>query len=176
METSTRDWKWVLFKGIIYLILGIVAMVVPKLFTLSVELVVGWLFLIGGVIQGVRAFQRRKTGDFASTLLLAAIYIVAGLFLLLDPSAGRITLTVLLIAFFIIEGLAKLLLSFQLRKLPFWGWLLFSGLVSLAIAGLIIAGWPSTTKWVLGFLVGINLVVLGISEISMGLGLHRHQQ
>jgi uncharacterized membrane protein HdeD (DUF308 family) len=167
------DQKTHFVKGIIYLILGIVAIVLPHLFTVALEMLIGWLFVIGGVIQLVRAVQPHAEGNYALSIFLGAIYLIGGILLLTSPKAGVLTLTVLLTAFFIVEGITKLLLCWSLRHVSAWPWFLFSGLISLGLATLVIIGWPSTARWFIGLLVGVNLAILGLSEIAVSFAIRR---
>ena len=89
-----------------------------------------------------------------------------GLFLIFRPLQGAVTLTILLVAFFVVEGVAAVLISLEFRKhLRNWSWTLFSGVVNLILAFLIWQGWPSTAAWVIGLLVGINMLFVGLSLV-----------
>ncbi len=156
-----------LFEGIVFLILGILAICLPGIFTLGFELLIGWLFLIGGVIQLVRTFQTKSIPNFVWTILSAIVYLVVGGLLLWYPLRGVLTLTFLLALFFLIQGIFQIISSFTLRPMRNWGWTLFSGIVSVIIAAIIWSGWPGTAVWVLGLLVGINLLFAGLSMILL---------
>lgn len=157
-------------EGIIFIILGILAIAMPKLSTLSVELLLGWLFIIGGIVQFVRTFQFHKAGEIVWSVISAIVYVAAGIILLAYPLTGVLTLTLLLVLFFLIEGIAKLILSFEMRSFGNWAWLLFSGIISVILAALIWSGWPGTATWVIGLLVGINLLFLGFTQVFLGIG------
>lgn len=168
METLRPYRSVLIIEGIIFAILGCLAIALPQLFTVAIELIVGWLFIIAGVILFFRAFQWREEGVFWPTLISAILNLVIGILLVIYPVAGVLSLTMLLIAFFILDGISKLFLSFQLKPIKNWGWLLISGLLSLALAVLLIAGWPGTAAWAIGLLVGINMLFSGISLIAFG--------
>lgn len=168
METL-RPYRGVLiFEGIIFAILGCLAIALPQLFTIAIELIIGWLFIIAGIFLFFRAFKWREEEGFWPTLLSSIFNLVIGILLLFYPVAGVLSLTMLLIAFFILDGVSKLFLSFQLKPVKNWGWLLVSGVLSLALAILLIAGWPGTAAWAIGLLVGINMLFSGISLIAFG--------
>lgn len=158
MELFQKYRGALIVEGIIFIILGILAIAMPKLSTLSVELLIGWLFIIGGIVQFVRTFQFHKAGEIIWSLISVIVYLAAGVILLAYPLTGVLTLTLLLALFFLIEGIAKLVLSFEMRSFGNWGWLLFSGIISIILAALIWSGWPGTAAWVIGLLVGINLL------------------
>jgi len=171
--TSVIHAHWVLFlvEGIILVLLGIAAIVVPPLATLAFEIIIGWLFLISGIVGLVTTFWMRQVPGFWWSLLSAAIAIAAGIVLLLWPISGTLSLTLVLIVFFVIEGIASIMYAIEHRNqlTGRWGWMLASGIVDLILAGIIFAGLPGTAAWALGLLVGINLVFGGTAMIGMAL-------
>lgn len=154
-----------LIQGIIMIILGLVAVAIPQIATIGVELVVGWLFVIGGIVRLVATFQSRGAPGFWWSVLTAILAIVVGVILLANPIAGVLTLTMVLIAMFVIEGIFQIIAGFEYRRAEAgsWFWLILSGVVDLVLAVLIIAGWPGTAAWAIGLLVGINLLFAGIA-------------
>jgi uncharacterized membrane protein HdeD (DUF308 family) len=166
-----EHWKSFLIEGIILVILGIAAIIVPQIATLTITLLVGWLFLITGVIGLYTTFHMRNMPGFWWSLISAIISIAAGVVLLGWPISGVLSLTFVLIAFFVIEGIASIMFAFEHRaQLPGrWGWMLVSGIVDLILAGLIFAGLPSSAGWAIGLLVGINLVFGGTAIIALAL-------
>jgi uncharacterized membrane protein HdeD (DUF308 family) len=172
ITTSTQE-HWVLFlvEGIILVILGLAAIVVPPLATLAVAIFLGWLFLISGVVGLVTTFWMRHAPGFWWSLLSAVLGIVAGIVLIGWPVSGAISLTLVLIVFFIVEGVASIMFALEHRRelSGRWGWMLASGIVDLILAGIIFAGLPLSAAWALGLLVGINLVFGGSALIAMAL-------
>jgi uncharacterized membrane protein HdeD (DUF308 family) len=168
---SAIHMHWVLFlsEGIILVLLGIAAIVLPQVATLTFELVIGWLFLIAGVVGLVTTFWMRHAPGFWWSLLSAIIAIVAGILLLLWPTTGMLSVTLVLIAFFVIEGIATIMFAIEHRNqlTGRWGWMLTSGIIDLVLAGIILAGLPGTAEWALGLLVGINMVFGGAAMIGM---------
>jgi uncharacterized membrane protein HdeD (DUF308 family) len=172
MNTINRFRSIFLIEGILFIILGLLAIIFPGIFTLGLELFLGWLFLIGGLIQAYRAFTLRHTEGVLGSALSAAFSIILGLLLLLYPISGIISLTVLLMIYFILDGISKIIWGAQTRsRLTSWGWLIFSGLISLALAFIIWSGWPGTAFWVIGLLVGINMLFFGASLLGIGFAL-----
>lgn len=172
MESAVRT-HWVLFlaEGIILVILGLAAIVVPPVATLAVEIVIGWLFLISGVVGLFTTFWMRGAPGFWWALLSAVIGIAAGVVLLAWPISGTLSLTLVLIAFFVVEGIASIMYAIEHRNqlTGRWGWMLGSGIVDLILAIIIFAGLPGTAAWALGLLVGINLLFGGAAMIGMAL-------
>jgi uncharacterized membrane protein HdeD (DUF308 family) len=168
--TIHAHWKLFLAQGIVMMVLGFLAVAVPMLATLAVEIFVGWLFFVAGLFRAVWVWRSRQTPGFAWSLLTAVLAIVLGLLLILRPLAGVLTLTMVLVAFFVIEGIASIVAAIEHRQhLPSWGWVLFSGIIDLLLAYLIWAGWPSSASWAIGLLVGINMLFLGLSLVMTAL-------
>ena len=169
--TLHEHWKAYLFEGIVLLLLGAAAIVVPQIATLTVALLIGWLLLFSGIVGLITTFQMRSAPGFWWSLISAILAIAAGIVLLASPVGGAITLTFVLIAFFIIEGVASIMFALEHRRqLPgSWGVMLLSGIVDLLLAGMIFLGLPSSAEWAIGLLVGINMVFGGVALIAMAL-------
>lgn len=169
MEIIRHNRSYFIWEGIALILLGIFAVALPVLFSIGIELVIGWLFLIGGVAQAVRTFKAQHAPGFWWALASAVLYIIIGILLIAKPLAGVLSLAFLLSIFFFLEGIAQIIWSLKLRPFRAWGWLLFSGLISLAMAFIIWSGWPATGLWVIGLLVGINLIFFGFTQLFIGL-------
>lgn len=166
-----RHWKLYLAEGVLLLALGIVAVVVPPLATLAITILLGWLFLISGVMGLVTSFWMRAAPGFWWSLISAALAVLIGGMLLARPVTGAVSLTLLLIAFFAVEGVVSIMFALDHKRelSGKWGWMLISGIVDLVLAVIILAGLPGTSAWALGLLVGINMVFGGIALIAMAL-------
>jgi len=166
-----EHWKLFLIEGVILALLGVAAIAVPWIATLAFTLVLGWLFLISGIVGLVTTFWMRGMPGFWWSLFSAIIAIAAGIILLTSPVSGALSLTFVLIAFFVIEGILTIMYAIEHRNQLSgrWGWMLASGIVDLILAGIIFAGLPGTAAWALGLLVGINLVFGGTAMIGMAL-------
>jgi uncharacterized membrane protein HdeD (DUF308 family) len=164
---------WVLFliEGIVLLILGVVAILVPLIATLAFTILVGWLFLISGIVGLIATFWARNAPGFWWSLISAVIGVLAGLALLTSPVVGALSLTLVLVAFFIIEGIASIMYAVDHRRqlTSSWFWMLLSGVIDLILAAIILAGLPGTAVWALGLLVGINMLFGGAALIAMAL-------
>jgi uncharacterized membrane protein HdeD (DUF308 family) len=172
MVTSLNEhWRLFLVEGIILVILGLAAIIIPPIATLAVELLFGWLFLISGIAGAITTFMMRQAPGFWWSLVSAILAIAVGVVMLLWPLSGVLTLTLLLITFFIIEGAASIMFGLEHKRelSGRWGWMLASGIVDLILAAIILAGLPGTAAWALGLLVGINLVFGGTALIGMAL-------
>jgi uncharacterized membrane protein HdeD (DUF308 family) len=172
MVTSLHEhWRLFLIEGIILVVLGLAAIVIPPIATLAVELLFGWLFLISGIVGGITTFMMRQAPGFWWSLVSAILAIAVGVMLLLWPLSGVLTLTLVLVAFFIIEGVASIMFALEHKRelTGRWGWMLASGIIDLILAAVIIVGLPVTAAWALGLLVGINMVFGGTALIGMAL-------
>jgi uncharacterized membrane protein HdeD (DUF308 family) len=168
--TIHAHWKLFLAQGIVMMVLGFLAVVVPIVATLAVEILVGWLFFFAGIFRAIWVWRSRQTPGFAWSFLAAVLAIVLGVILIARPLAGVLTLTMVLAAFFVIEGIASIIGAIEHRQhLRSWGWVLFSGIVDLLLAYLIWAGWPSSADWAIGLLVGINMLFFGLSLVMTAL-------
>jgi uncharacterized membrane protein HdeD (DUF308 family) len=164
-------WGLFLFEGIMLVILGFAAIVLPEIATLAFTLVIGWLFLISGGVGLVTTFWMRNVPGFWWALVSAIVGIAAGIVLIRWPISGTVSLTLVLIAFFVAEGIATIMyaLEHKTQLSGRWGWMLASGVVDLVLAGIIFAGLPGTAAWALGLLVGINMLFGGTAMIGMAL-------
>ena len=172
VTTALRDHStFVLVEGIVLLILGLLAILLPPFATLAVTIVLGWLFLASGIVGLIMTFAARGVPGFWWSLLSAVLATAAGLVLLLQPVSAILSLTLLLIAFFVIEGVVSILYALEHRKelSGRWEWMLISGLVDLVLAAIIFTGLPGTAAWALGLLVGINMMFGGMALIAMAL-------
>jgi uncharacterized membrane protein HdeD (DUF308 family) len=164
---------WLLFviEGLVLLVLGALAIVVPPIATLGITIFIGWLLLISGVVGLVMTFAARHAPGFWWSLVSGLLGVAAGLVLLVWPVSGALSLTLVLTAFFIVEGVASIMYALDHRRQLSgrWGWMLFSGIVDLVLAAIIIAGFPGTALWALGTLVGVNMIFGGASLVGIGL-------
>jgi uncharacterized membrane protein HdeD (DUF308 family) len=164
-------WRAFLIEGIVLLILGLFAIVIPVVATIAVAVFIGWVLLVSGIVGLISTFRMRNAPGFGWSLLSAVIAIAAGVILLAWPLSGVLSLTLILTAFLTIEGVASIMMALTHRRgfSARWALLLVSGLVDLFLAALILLGLPGTAAWAIGLLVGINLVFGGSALISMAL-------
>jgi uncharacterized membrane protein HdeD (DUF308 family) len=164
-------WRLFLTEGIILFVLGVLAIVVPPIATIAVEILIGWLLLVSGVVGLIATLRARSAPGFVWSLVSAILGIVAGIVLLAWPLSGALSLTLILTVFLVLEGVVSILYAFEHKRelSGRWGAMLFSGIVDLILAGIIFAGLPGTAAWAIGLLVGINLVFGGSALIAMAL-------
>ncbi len=170
-KSLAEHWRLFLAEGIVLLVLGAAAIIIPPLAGLATTIILGWLFLIGGIVGLVTTFGAHQAPGYGWALLSAIVALLAGIVLLWNPWQGLATLTYVLIAFFLIDGILIIILALQHRRelTGRWEWMMIGGILDLVLAVIIIAGLPGTLAWALGLLVGIDLLWGGMSLIAMAL-------
>lgn len=165
-------WRFFLLEGIVLVILGSLAIIVPAIASLALEIFIGWLLLAGGAMGLAGTLFGHRVPGFWWSMLSAVLAIVAGGLLVWSPIGGVLSLTFLLSVYFLVDGFASIMFAIDHRRhySKTWGWLLASGVFDLLLAGLIILGLPGTAAWVIGLVVGIDLVFGGWSLIAVALG------
>ena len=172
LARSLREhWGLFLAEGVILVVLGLLAVAIPPLATIAVTIVIGWLFLVSGVLGLITTFWARHAPGFWWSLVSALLAIVVGVMMLASPLGGAVSLTLLLISFFLVEGVVSIMYAIEHRQSLSgrWGWMLASGIVDLVLAAVVLAGLPGTAAWAIGLLVGINMVFGGTALIMMAL-------
>lgn len=169
LEYLHKHWKLFFAEGVFFVILGTLAIVIPQIFTLGIILFLGWLLLVGGIFQIIRAISIFNMPGVSIWFIIGLLQIVVGYILVTEPVQGSLTITMMLTLFFAVEGLAKIYFALMMRPLSQWGWVFFSGMTALFLAIVVWVGWPQTGLWVLGLLIGVNMVFLGWSLIKISL-------
>ena len=164
-ETMRTYWVLFLVHGVIMMILGVLAVIWPQITTVAVDVYVGWMFLLSGIVGLVTMFLAPSIPAFLWSLLTAALSLIVGVLLLWHPIQGVVSLTLVLIAFFIVEGIFQIAAAIRYRDAfsGSWGWMVMSGIADLVLAWLIISGWPGTASWAIGLIVGVNLFTSGLA-------------
>lgn len=176
LPQNIRDhWRIFLIEGIILILLGIGAVLVPVVASLAVAIFLGWLFLIGGIVGAVTSLSRPNAPGFWWALLSAVVTIIAGFLLIGWPVAGVVSLTVVLAAYLVLEGIACMAFAFSHRghMTRGWGWLFTNGVIDLIMAGIIIWLLPVAAFWALGIIIGIDFIFGGSSLIGMAFAAKR---
>ena len=155
---SVKIWGWVV------LIAGILALASPLVSGITIAIMVGALMMIAGITRLFDAFQ----GGGVWSGLLGIISAIAGLVMLIHPVLGLASMTMVLIVYFMVLGVSEIVGAFKLRPAPGWGFLLFSGLVSVLLSYMISNQWPLSGAWAVGVLVGVQLIFSGITMITLG--------
>lgn len=172
--TSIRaGWGWFVALGVAFVLLGAVALGNMLLSTVVTALYVGVMMVIGGLVQVVHAFQLRTWGRFLFWLLAGVLYVVAGGLVISQPLLAAGIITLMIGVALVIGGAFRIFAAFGGRGTSGWGWLLFSGVISLLLGIEIIAGWPVNSVFILGLFLGIDLIINGVATALFGLSLRK---
>jgi len=164
---------WTIALGVLLIILGLLALMLPFIAGVAVAVMLGWLLIIGGIAHLVVAWHLRHAGGLVWEILIGLVYIIAGVYLLAHPVAGLIALTAFLGAYLLIKGIFELIMWFRIRHVRGSGWVLFDAIVSLLLSALIWMHLPYSATWVIGTLVGFGILFSGISRLVLGMHARR---
>jgi uncharacterized membrane protein HdeD (DUF308 family) len=165
---------WIVALGVVYVIAGLIALSSVVFATKVTVFVVGIMMLISGVAEVINAFQFKSWGKFLLWLLLGLLYIVAGLVTFENPLLAAAILTLLLGVALFVSGVMRIILAFSMREGVSWTWVVLSGVVTLLLGLIILVHWPVSSLFVLGVLLGVDLLIIGIGWIFVGFGLKSH--
>lgn len=165
---------WIVALGVVYVIAGLIALSSVVFATRVTVFVVGIMMLISGIAEVINSFQFKSWGKFLVWLLLGALYIVAGLVTFENPLLAAAVLTLLLGVALLVSGVMRIILAFSMREGMSWAWVALSGVVTLLLGLIILVHWPVSSLFVLGVLLGVDLLIIGIGWIFIGFGLKSH--
>ena len=154
--------------GALLAVLGVLAMMAPLISGIAVTVLVGILMIAGGLMQTFFAFKAESFGKGVLVFLFGGLGVVAGVIILMTPQTSLAFLTMLVAAFFVASGITDIVLGFKKKPEEGWGWLVFSGGLSVLLGLLIMAEWPFSGLWVIGFFVGLRMLVSGWVLMALG--------
>ncbi len=158
---------WQIAWGVLLIIAGVLAILMPAIAALATALVFGWVLLLAGAFEIAYAFQTRGASGFGWKLASGILTLLLGLGILFMPLAGVASLALLVGGFLFASGIARVVLAFRLRPRRGWGWVLFDGLLSIVLAILIAIGWPQSSFAIIGLLTGFSLLSTGFWRIVL---------
>jgi uncharacterized membrane protein HdeD (DUF308 family) len=168
-ETAKKITGWYIGFAVLFIILGIIAIAEPMVAAIAVALLVGWLLIFGGVAHLVSAFGGGGAGRVFWQVLIGVVYLIGGFYFLTHALVGVGTLTLVLAGIILAEGVLEIIAFFKTRTSGGSIWLLINGLITLLLGGLIWFHWPSSSVWAIGILLGVNLLMTGITRLMFGL-------
>jgi uncharacterized membrane protein HdeD (DUF308 family) len=160
-EKVKRHSFWYLLQSVLMILGGILALVFPIVSSVAIVIFLGWLLIFSGILQAFSLIDVRHVPHFWLQLVSVVLSVLVGILFLRNPEAGLLTLTLLLIVFFMVEGISKIIFSLTIRPFPNWGWVFASGVVGILLAFYLWANTPVTAIWLLGVLLGIELISEG---------------
>lgn len=165
----------VLWLGVAFAALGLLAIAVPQWATVTAVLMVAWTLLFWGVLGLSLALSIRPAPEWLYAVVLFGGVILLGVLFLLFPAAGIATLTVVLMLVFLMEGVVSILVGLRLSGMVReWGWMVASGIAALAVGLMVMIGWPETHSWFLGLLMGLNFLSTGVSLMVLSRSVRSH--
>jgi uncharacterized membrane protein HdeD (DUF308 family) len=162
-ETVKRHSLWYLVQSGLMILAGILALVYPALSSVAVVLFLGWLLIIGGILQAISLIGAHHVPHFWLQLVSVALFVIVGVLFLRNPGESLVTLTLLLIVLFLVEGISKVIFALTIRPLANWGWVLGSGIIGILLAFYLWANIPVAAVWLIGLLLGIELICEGVA-------------
>jgi uncharacterized membrane protein HdeD (DUF308 family) len=160
-ETVKRHSVWYLIQGGLMMLAGMLGLVYPLFSAVAVVVLLGWLLVLSGVVQGISLLGARHVPHFWLQFLSVVLSVVIGLLFLRNPGGGLLTLAVLLIVFLMVEGMSKIVFALTIRPFSSWGWVLLSGLVGVLASVYLWSRMPAAPVWLLGLLFGLLLLSEG---------------
>jgi uncharacterized membrane protein HdeD (DUF308 family) len=158
-------------KSIVWAILliafGFLAIALPFATSWGVVVVIAWLIVFSGGLQFIHAFQSKGNGSIVWKVLVAVLYLIVGLYFLINPLLGVAAFTFALAIFLVADGLVDLVAYFQNRSATGSGWILFDEIVTLILGVMVWRQWPSSSLWVIGTLVGISMILTGTTRLML---------
>jgi len=160
-----------LIAGILLAIVGAAGIFLPGVLSLAIEIFLGWLMIVGGILWGY--YNYRWHGSTFISWLKPLILFAGGILLLVYPVSGIAAITLLVSFYLIIDAFGSFGMAFEFRPQPGWIWMILNGVLSLALAILILMGWPATSPIYLGIIVGISLLFDGVSLFMLGIAMKK---
>ncbi|HUJ15450.1 MAG TPA: HdeD family acid-resistance protein [Thermoanaerobaculia bacterium] len=171
-QDVSKSSAWSVFMGVLTAAIGIIMILYPFATSTITTLFVGWSFIFVGVAQFVFAFTSTTAGNFFLKILLGIVYLATGVALAFFPIAGTAALTITLGALLLFQSILEAVTAFEVKPLTGWGWFLFDAICSLALGVMILASWPTSSLWAIGTLVGVGVLVNGITRIVVSATIH----
>lgn len=164
-----KNWGWLLAFGLFSIVLGTIGLGMTFVLTELAIVFFAALLIVGGVFQLLDALKCNGWKSTAWHVLIALLYVAAGVYMTLHPTLAAVSLTLLLGAMFIAVGLLRAIMAFQVKPAAGWYWPLISGIVSLILGGLILAEWPQSGLFIIGLFIAIELIFNGWSYLFIAL-------
>ena len=167
-----NSWAWIMVLGVLLILTGVLCVIGDITATFATMIVFGWFLLFGGILTLVQAFRVRTWSGFLLYFLSALLCGFTGFFLISYPTAGALALTLIIASFFLVGGFFRAIGAAMMR-FPQWGWSAFSGVVSVILGIMLLAEFPVSSLWFIGFAVGLDLILEGASLVGFASALRR---
>jgi len=164
-QASTASLLW----GVLLIVFGMAAVAAPFAAAVAINVAVAWLIVLAGVVHLILGFRAHGAGGLIWKVLVGLAYMFFGAYLNVHPVLGVATLTLVLASLFLVEGVLDILLFFQMRSMRGSSWILIDGVVTLLLGLMIYMQWPSSAAWAIGTLVGVSLIISGLTRVMLSL-------
>jgi uncharacterized membrane protein HdeD (DUF308 family) len=164
-QASTFSILW----GVSLIILGMLAVGSPFIAAVAVNVAIAWLIVLAGVVHLTVAFHTREAGSMIWRLLVGLAYVFFGVYLIARPALGVVSLTLVLASLFLVEGILNIVMFFRISSLQGSSWVLIDGIITLLLGLMIYTQWPSSSAWAVGTLVGVSMIISGVTRVMLSL-------
>lgn len=165
-----KNGGWLMVGGVALIALGTFALYHSVAATIASIFYLGMLVIAGGIFVLIDAFKAEGWKARLGQFLMAALYLISGIVMLAYPGASAVWFTIFVAAFLLISGVVRIFMAFQLRRVVTgWVWTLIGGIASIILGLMIFAQWPVSGLWVIGMFVAIEMIMHGISMVTIGM-------
>ncbi|MFJ4846445.1 MULTISPECIES: HdeD family acid-resistance protein [unclassified Streptomyces] len=164
-----RSFGWVAALGVVLVVCGLIGLFYVGIATITSMVLFGWLLLIGGIVGLAQAVQNRDHNYFWLALVVAALYIAAGVVVIRNPAQTAAALTMFAALLFLTGGIFRLFGGLVVRG-PQMVWTLIQGAIGILLAVLVLANWPHSSVYVIGAFFSVALLFDGLGLLGAGLG------
>jgi uncharacterized membrane protein HdeD (DUF308 family) len=171
-QASTLPIVW----GVLLIVLGMAALGSPFLAAVAVNVAIAWLIVLAGAVHVILAFRAHGAGSMIWKLLVGVAYVCFGVYLILHPVLAVASLTLVLASLFLIEGVLDVVLFVKMRSTGGSTWVLLDGIITLLLGAMIYMQWPSSSAWAIGTLVGVSMIISGVTRVMMSLAVRKAAQ
>jgi len=165
--------RWSIVWGVLLIIFGMLAVGSPFLAAIAVNGFIAWLIVLAGVVHLILAFHAHGAGNLIWKLLVGLAYLFFGGYLIMHPVLGVASLTLVLASLFLIEGILNIVLFFKMRSVAGSSWVLVDGIITLLLGLMIYMQWPSSSAWAIGTLVGVSMIISGVTRVMLSLAVRK---
>ena len=172
-DIARQASTWSIVWGLSLVVLGMLAVGSPFLAAVAVNAVIAWLIVLAGVVHVILAFHAHRAGSLVWRLLVGLAYVLFGVYLIAHPALGVVSLTLLLASLFLVEGIFDVALFFQVRPMQGSSWVLVDGVITVLLGLMIYMQWPSSSGWAIGTLVGVSMIISGVTRVMLSLAVRK---
>ncbi len=173
VEIVRHASTWSIVWGVLLIVFGMLAVGSPFIAALAVNVVIAWLIVLAGAVHLIVAFHAHGTGSLIWKLLVGLAYLFFGAYLIMHPVLGVASLTLVLASLFLIEGVLDIVLFFRMRSVQGSSWVLVDGVITLLLGLMIYLRWPSSSVWAIGTLVGVSMIISGVTRVMLSLAVRK---